>query len=247
MNRSWFHLEAVPAAGGTAFLPKHESRHAQGARRLSPGDHVTLFDGCGGVASAAITEQRDKDGNLEVLVQEYQSVPREKPYIELCASLPKGDRLSTMLEMCTQAGMDAFRPLECDRSVIKASNMRSDRTERWGRITLEACKQSARAWQPRLESPLDPMSAARTAREHGHVVFAAQKGGVPINEAMQDFGESVSILIGPEGGFSEEELRGLGEVEVRFVSLGRAIFRIEAAALVAVASAKMTDATSSGC
>jgi 16S rRNA (uracil1498-N3)-methyltransferase len=246
MNRPWFHLESVPAAGGSALLLKQEARHALGSRRLNSGDQVMLFDGCGGLANATITEHRDQEGNLTVEIQEVHTVQRETPFIELCASLPKGDRLSTMLDMCTQAGMDAFRPLECDRSVIKASNMRLDRTERWGRITLEACKQSARAWQPRLEAPLDPVSAARTALDNGHAVLVAQKGGSPIVEVASDIGETTSIFIGPEGGFSDEELRGLGKIGGRFVSLSRAIYRIETAAIVAVASVKMTDATHSG-
>ena len=227
--------------GGQVLLPKQEARHASGSRRLGPGDQVVLFDGHGVVAGASITEYRDKDGNLEVLVEEVHTLERELPYVELCASLPKGDRLSTMLDMCTQAGMDAFRPLECEHSVIKASGMRSDRIERWGRIFIEACKQSARAWQPRLESPLDPVSAARSALEKGHVVLVAEKGGTPIVDVSKGTNTSTTILVGPEGGFSQKELGGLGEAGALFVSLGRAIYRIETAAVVSVASLKMSD------
>ena len=215
-------------------LSRQEARHAAGSRRLGPGDLVVVFDGQGTLAEGRITEHRDQAGNLEIELGPARTMPEPSPQIELCASLPKGDRLSTMLDMATQAGMAVFRPLECEWSVRKASGMRSDQGERWRRIFLEACKQSGQAWLPTIASPLDPITAARSAREEGRVVLAAQQGGVPINEAVSDGPSLVTILVGPEGGFSERELHALGEAEARFVSLGRAIFRVEAAAAMAV-------------
>ena len=234
MVKPWFHLEVVPAGGGLVQLSRQEARHAAGSRRLGPGDLVVVFDGRGTLAEGRISDQRDHAGNLEIELGPAHTLPEPSPRIELCASLPKGDRLSTMLDMATQAGMGSFRPLECEWSVRKASGMRSDQGERWQRIFLEACKQSGQAWLPRIASPLDPITVARTARDEGQLVLAAQQGGVPINEAVPDDLDAVTILIGPEGGFSERELHGLGEAEARFVSLGRAIFRVEAAAAMAV-------------
>ena len=241
MQRPWFHLEAVPEVGGVAILPRQEARHATGSRRLGPGDQAMLFDGQGTLAEASIAEDRDSEGNLQMRVKSVRTVAREQPYVELCASLPKGDRLATMLDMCTQAGMDAFRPLECARSVIKASAMRSDRSERWGRIFIEACKQSARPWQPTLAQPLDPVAAAQNALEAGHQVLVAEKGGTPIVEMPKQTTQNTTILVGPEGGFTQDELGGLGELGTRFISLGRSIYRIEAAAVVSVATIKMTE------
>ncbi|MCH2161219.1 MAG: 16S rRNA (uracil(1498)-N(3))-methyltransferase [Phycisphaerales bacterium] len=234
MVKPWFHLEIVPAGGGVVHLSRQEARHAAGSRRLGPGDLVVVFDGRGSLAEGRISDERDQSGNLEIEIGPAQTLPEPSPRIELCASLPKGDRLATMLDMATQAGMAVFRPLECEWSVRKASGMRSDQGERWQRIFLEACKQSGQAWLPHVASPLDPVTAARSARDQGHLVLAAQQGGVPINEAVPGDVESVTVLIGPEGGFSERELHGLGEAESRFVSLGRSIFRVEAAAAMAV-------------
>lgn len=234
MEKPWFHLDVVPAEGGVVNLSRQEAKHAAGSRRLGPGDQVVVFDGQGTLAEGRITDQRDHAGNLKIALGPSRTMPDPSPHVELCASLPKGDRLSTMLDMATQAGMAVFRPLECEWSVRKASGMRSDQSERWRRIFLEACKQSGQAWLPQIASPVDPITAARAAREQGRIVLAAQQGGVPISEVVSDGPASVTILVGPEGGFSERELHGLGEAGARFVSLGHAIFRVEAAAAMAV-------------
>lgn len=238
MHGPWFHLEVIPDVGVVVALSRKETKHALGSRRLREGDGVVLFDGQGTRARGILVEERAGGHSLSIKIEARETVPPDTRHVELAASLPKGDRLATMLDMATQAGMNAFRPLECDESVVKASAMRSDRSERWARIMLEACKQSERAYAPSIASPLDPVLAARSAVAEGRAVLVAQQGGVPLHEAMRAIDGPVSVLIGPEAGFSEEELRGLGEAEATFASLGRAIYRIETAAVVAVAAIK---------
>ena len=234
MAHAWFHIQGIPPEGGAAFLPKQEARHALGARRLRPGDSVTLFDGAGTRATALITEHRDQAGNLELSVEKVEVVPLPTPHIELCASLPKGDRLSTMLDMCTQAGMHAFTPLECEWSVVKSSAMRANKMERWERIVLEACKQSGRVWAPTFGRSRDPRSATQSAMAAGRRVLIAQPGAAPLSEALSGWGKGVTMLVGPEGGFSPRELEELNDAGAVGVSLGEAILRVETAAVVGV-------------
>ena len=100
-----------PPADSAALLDAKEAKHAVGSRRLAPGDRVMLFDGFGTVAEAVLTGDRAAGGDLEVEVGTSRRVAPPSPRIELAASLPKGDRMSTMLDMATQVGMSAFRPL----------------------------------------------------------------------------------------------------------------------------------------
>ena len=234
MVNAWFHMEALPATGGLVHLSRQEAKHATGARRLGVGDSITLFDGHGHLADARLTGQRDRDGNLEIEAEAMRKVDQPAHDIELAASLPKGDRLGTMLDMATQAGMSAFRPLECEWSVVKASAMRSDRTDRWQRIFLEACKQSAQAWLPRIEPSRDPVSVAKQSVAANRRVLVAHPGGVPIADALDGSFAGINLLIGPEGGFSSREQDELLAAGAVACSLGAPILRVETAAVVGV-------------
>ena len=111
MPTAWFHVPHLPEPGDVAALDKREAKHALGPRRLETGDEVVLFDGAGTFAAATIGG-RDDRGDLELRVGTHEQDAGETPSIELAASLPKGDRLSTMLDMATQLGITTFTPMD---------------------------------------------------------------------------------------------------------------------------------------
>jgi 16S rRNA (uracil1498-N3)-methyltransferase len=236
----WFYLEVIPESGASVSLSRKEAKHAFGSRRMRAGDGVVLFDGCGTRAQGTLGEELAVDGSLLIGVEASERVPVDKKDVELAASLPKGDRLSTMLDMATQAGMNSFRPLECERSVVKASAMRADRTHRWVRIMLEACKQSERVHLPTLSRELSPQRTIEEAKRRGRTVLVAQQGGEPVHTSASQIDGPITVLVGPEGGFSESELRAFDDADVEMISLGGSICRIETAAVIAVAAIKNT-------
>jgi 16S rRNA (uracil1498-N3)-methyltransferase len=220
MAMPWFHLDSIPPVDSAAFLDGKEAKHALGARRLAPGDHVVLFDGHGTTAEAVLTGNRAVGGDLEV---------------ELAASLPKGDRMSTMLDMATQLGVTSFRPLNCDFSVVTKDRKRQDPTDRWRRVMLEACKQSRRAWIPKIRHALTLGEAVEDARSRGAMVVMGDADGGPASSVAAS-AELVVVLVGPEGGFSPDEFEMLRARKVIPVRIGDGVLRVETAAVAIVAA-----------
>lgn len=240
MATPWFHVDALPEPGGIVLLDKREAKHALGPRRLGEGDEVVVFDGRGGWATARIGG-RDDRGDLQLAIDTHEQETPESPAIELAASLPKGDRLGTMLDMATQLGIARFTPLKCDFSVISLDRKRQDPAERWTRIMLEACKQSRRATLPEIGPESTPISTIERASSEGSLVVVGDAEAPPPSETLASAAKVV-ILVGPEGGFSPPEQSMLAEAEtegrLRRMSIGRGVLRVETAATAMVAAAR---------
>lgn len=240
MATPWFHVTHLPEAGGLASLDRKEAKHALGPRRLETGDEVVLFDGAGTFAAATIGG-RDDRGDLELRVGTHEQDAGETPSIELAASLPKGDRLSTMLDMATQLGITTFTPLKCDFSVVSLDRKRQDPTERWTRIMLEACKQSRRATLPAIGAESTPAAVIERGTATGATIVVGDAEGGSAPDAFRDAADLV-LLVGPEGGFSPAESSHLAGAEangqVRRVAIGRGILRVETAAAALIAAAR---------
>lgn len=237
MAAPWFHLDPLPDAGAV-WLSKDEAKHATGARRLGEGDSVVLFDGRGTLATATLLGTRDRRGDVEARIDSIERQEPISPRIELATALPKGDRLSTLLDMATQAGVDHLIPLRCEWGVVKPHG---ETPERWQRIAIESAKQSRRAWVPTFGAPMTVAEACRGGE--GCRVMLAHPGGAPIGAIMESWGSrsaaggspsTVRVLIGPEGGFSEAELEVAAASGAERVSLSPHVLRIETAAVVAV-------------
>ena len=233
MAAPWFHLDPLPEEG-MAWLGKEEAKHATGARRLGEGDAVVLFDGRGTIAHATLLGTRDRRGDVEARIDSFERHESLKPRIELATALPKGDRLSTLLDMATQAGVDHLIPLRCEWGVVKPHG---ETPERWHRIAIESAKQSRRAWVPTFGPPMTVAEAC--AGREGVRVLIAHPGGEAIEAASRPAAaaspDAVRILIGPEGGFSPAELAAAKAAGATRASLSPHVLRIETAAVVATA------------
>ncbi len=232
MATPWFHLDPLPEAG-VVLLPKDEARHATGARRLGEGDAVVLFDGRGMLATATLLGTRDRRGDVEARIDAIERRAPIAPRIEIATALPKGDRLSTLLDMATQVGVDHLIPLRCEWGVVKPHD---ETPERWHRIAIESAKQSGRAWVPTFGAPMSVAAACRGGE--GVQVLIAHPGGESIADACSAVARTAStirVLIGPEGGFSDGELAAAKTAGVTRVSLSPHVLRIETAAVVAAA------------
>jgi 16S rRNA (uracil1498-N3)-methyltransferase len=233
MASPWFFVEVLPGAGSAVALDPREAKHALGARRLGAGDEVVLFDGRGGLAKAAIEAGRSRAG-LAARVLELSHAAAPARAIHLAAALPKGDRSAVMLSMATQLGMKTFTPLRCARSEVEPG---PGSAERWQRIMIEACKQSRRPFLPRLHRAEEPLHVLQRSDT---VALFAHPGGASIVEALAEReAPDVTLLVGPEGGFTQEEVRSLTDAVAVQVDLGPGILRIETAAALMVGAAML--------
>lgn len=235
MGRPVFYCVSIPAPGQCTELDAVESKHATGPRRLQTHDRISIIDGAGLIAEAVIlaTGSRGHEVSVEIIAHDRQ--PILYPRIHLAAAMPKGERQRTLLDMGTQLGMASFTPLLCTRSIVKPSGKARGR---WRRTCLEACKQSRQPYLPDINNPQTPEEFADHMGRNHAAVFVAHAMGEPIT-VVDVRADEVALLIGPEGGFTAQEIATLRALGARTVSLGIHVLRVETAAVVGLSRLKV--------
>ena len=221
---------AEDLTGRRLVLSGAEGRHAAGARRLRPGEAVDVVDGRGGRADCRVQQVGRDEVTLEVvgLVRE----PPPAPRIVLVQALPKGDRGELAVELATEVGVDEIVPWVAARCVMQWKGERGDKARgRWQATAREAAKQSRRAWVPEvLPLHTTPQVAARLRSSTALVLHEAAVTRLSAL-ALPEQGE-VALVVGPEGGITDDELLALGGTAVR---LGPGVLRTSTAGAVAAA------------
>ncbi|MCR4331719.1 MAG: 16S rRNA (uracil(1498)-N(3))-methyltransferase [Sulfuricaulis sp.] len=236
MSEPLFYSEQLGEPGAVLTLTGDEAHHAAASRRLQIGEALWLFDGRGGLARTTLLHISAHGRALDLRVEEQHTEPPPKPAIHLACALPKGDRQSTLLDMATQLGITGFTPLVCERSVVKPG---ANSAERWRRICLEACKQSRRPYLPILHASATPQEIVAREAGRANIVWIAHPSAaaVAVSRAVeQSASADVTILVGPEGGFTELEVERTTGAGAQPIALGSAILRIETAAVALVAA-----------
>ena len=216
--------------------------------RLQPGAQVTLLDNSGW-EYVAVLERVDRSAVHAAI--ERKTLAETEPHLKLSlyVALLRAERFEWVLQKGTELGVSAFVPVVCDRSVVDdIADIGASKVERWERIIREAAEQSRRAKLPKLR----PAMLFDTACDHAHRrsrTFMLWEGGntrslrsllrqpVPQQEASPHAAPlSISLLSGPEGGFTPDELTTAGMYEIALASLGPRTFRAETAPIAAAAA-----------
>ncbi len=212
-----------------------EARHAARVKRLEPGEPVEVLSGDGlvGIGEVAGVERVAKGAwRLLVRVERAEAYEPVRPMIEVCCAPPKGARLEEMVDQLSQVGAASWRALDCTRAGEKPP--RAGKLDRARRVAMEAAKQCGRAWTLRIGEPLRWREAL--AGEEGLKIVAADASGGDVR-TLEDLqgAERVRLLVGPEGGWTPDELDEIREAGAGVVRFGPHIMRIETAAVVASA------------
>ena len=208
-------------------LDGNEAKHMTGARRLKPGDQVTLFNGNGLVANGRIELVTAKD--VRINLEDINQLDLPSPKIILASAIPKGDRFSVLLDMATQLGMTDFIPLNCDRSVIKTIK---SKIERYNRICIGACKQSQRYYLPQIHSALTLRQLFEQTAPSTVCFLADPKAECESEICISNLNaEAIILIVGPEGGFSEVEQELFTHLKINKIKLSRNILRTETACI----------------
>jgi 16S rRNA (uracil1498-N3)-methyltransferase len=233
MSRALFYVDALPGVGGIAVVDGGEGFHASNVRRIRPGEELDLSDGAGTVAHCVVEEA--VKGRLSARVLDVAAVPRPAPVVTVAQALPKSERSELAIELATEAGADGFLAWQAQRCVARwESAAKVDKgLRRWGAVARSAARQSRRAYVPEIEAMVS--TAELLTRVPGALTLVLHESAtVPLAEIGLADAAAVLLVVGPEGGISDEELGALTAAGARTVRLGPSVLRTSTAAAVAL-------------
>lgn len=231
-----FFLPAHSFQGDRVIFPALQARQIVRVLRLGVGDDVVVLVDNGMEYEVVLDEVKRSGVQGVVRAQRYAA---GEPMVEvaLFVSLTQREKFEWILQKCTEAGVSLFCPYVSSRSLTQETTAVEAKYVRWNHILREAAEQSGRGRVPRLRPAMRFDQALQEAHNSDGLalIFWEGRGGIGLRTMLAGvpFSGKVSLFIGPEGGFSEEEIRQARESGLHPVSLGRRILRMETAALVA--------------
>ncbi len=222
-------------SGRSHSLAPAQAHHALRVLRLRAGDEVVLFDGSGGEWPGRL---REEGRGLQVELGAWRAVEREAALaLTLAQALPGGDKMDWVVQKAVELGVATIQPLEASRSVVRLSGERVEkRHAHWQQVAIAACEQCGRNRVPAL-SPLLPLAGflAQPAAPGELRLLLAPGEGARLGALPRPI--ALTLLVGPEGGFSEAEREMARVAGFQSLTLGPRVLRTETAGLAAVAAA----------
>jgi len=237
-------------AGQQVVLIGDDARHLGSVMRAKPGDAFIACDGQGRDVLAKI-ESIDREAIRADIVQELPASAEMAWRVTVAQSLPKGDKLETVIQKGTEAGAFAFQPFLSRRTVVQYDERKeAKRAERWRKIAKEAAEQSHRSIVPEVRSVCDWKKLLGGFSAYDLVLWCYEeegRAGKGLRRTLSDFRKelgvrtagdrqpSLLLVVGPEGGFAPEEAEAAAAGGAVLTGLGGRILRTETAALYALA------------
>lgn len=228
-----FLLDSLPASG-PVLLDGPEGRHAATVKRLRVGETVLLTDGRGGLAHAVV-EATGRD-TVDLTLTDRATLAPPAPRVLLAQALVKGDRGELAVELATEAGVDGILPWRAARCVARwEDGPRGDKAlARWRSTTRESSKQARRAWLPVVEEPVGTAALARRVAAAAGALVLHESATAPLAQIDLPTAGDLLVVVGPEGGVTDEELAALTAAGARAVRLGGEVLRASTAGAVAL-------------
>jgi 16S rRNA (uracil1498-N3)-methyltransferase len=203
--------------------------------RLPVGTPVDLFDGLGNSRSARIAAVRG--GAVTLTFTAPAILHNQEPVTTLCAALIRPNRFEWLIEKATELGATMIQPLLSHRAGVRPDEISAPRLARWHRIAVEAAEQSGRVTVPDLRPPQPFASALDHGRARRFIAVEPSHGvAPPLGSLLAGISTGpVTLITGPEGGFTSDELRAAATAGVQPVSLGPHTLRAETAAIAGLA------------
>lgn len=229
-----FHLPENLSVGQTVALPDNIVRHLN-VLRVRPNENITLFDGKGKAHAARLTVLEKRRAEAEILHED--TTDNESPLnITLIQSISSGDRMDFTLQKSVELGVTAIQPVISERCIVRLDGERAaKRLARWQEIVISACEQSGRNTVP----PVLPIIGYREAldkmpSESTKLIMSINRAR-KLGDIRQPSG-AIVFIVGPEGGWTEQEEQQAFEAGFQAVTLGKRILRTETAPLAALAA-----------
>lgn len=243
-------------AGGARIVDLQQIKQISNVLRLSVGSQVIILDGKGCVCRCLITQMDKREIQLDI-IEELEATAEPPVKVTVAIPLLRGGRFDWAIQKMTELGVQTITPIICERSVVtvdlKNERDKKEKLDRWITIAREAAEQCERSIVPEIQPPrsfADLLAPSAVSGEEWNlkVICAERCEGVLLSHALltllnEGNGHQIShaspmnifVVVGPEGGFTEEEIENADRAGFQLVSLGPRILRSETASVYALA------------
>jgi 16S rRNA (uracil1498-N3)-methyltransferase len=219
-------------ANDTVIINNEEAHHIIKVMRHKVGDKIKLTDGCGFEYEGIIKKIFYKEKKLTVEILKKDFLPRE-PNIEITlASSPlKGENTEIMLSKAVELGIRIFQPVYFKNTVAQIGE---NKLKRLTKVAISSLKTSAGTILPQISKPLFFQDLTKTFSLYDEVLLAYENSETKLSTILNKKAKKILLIIGPEGGFTEEEIKMATQKGAKLFSLGKRRLRSETAAIVAI-------------
>lgn len=235
MSATRIYVADALSIGSSVELAAEQARYVGRVLRKKTGDRIVLFNGSGGEYEACISFFR-KDA-VGLIVEKFRDVqPESVIEIRLLQCVSRGERMDVVVQKATELGIRRITPVTSEYSVVKFDEQRAKkRVLHWQKIAIGACEQSGRTVVPDVDRPLRLRDALGDCVNADVLQLICKPGAEPFAQATQTDHQAINLLVGPEGGFSEDEYALADAAGFLPFGLGPRILRTETAAIAALA------------
>lgn len=225
--------------GDTIVFDAELARHMGKVLRLPAGEQVTVSTGDGTAYLVELTEFQ-KDSVTGRILERMENLRETDIEVVLYQGMPKGDKLELIIQKCTELGVSAVVPVETSRSVVHLdSGKAGKKLERWQKIAQEASQQSKRVQVPAVGPYYNWKQLLKELEQTDAltIVFWEDEQTQSIKALLRSLPEKpqrINLIVGPEGGLSEEEVSQLRMLGAVSASLGKRILRTETAGMAGI-------------
>lgn len=229
-----FYCPAPLASGATVDLPEAVAHHLH-VLRMQPGQPLTLFDGRGGQYAAILADIGKR--RASAAVQAHEPLDVELPYaITLAQGLPEGSKMDWIIEKAVELGVTRIEPLAARRSVVRLSAERAEKRHlHWEGVIVAASEQCGRNRLAQLAPVTDFGRWIATSAPAPRILLSPRASTSLADWARAEGPQALTLMVGPEGGFTGEEEDAAIAAGATALSVGPRVLRTETAALAAVA------------
>jgi len=233
-----FYINQPLQLGNALTLPKEIHRHAIQVLRLAVDDVLILFNGNGGEYQAILTKAEKRHSSVRIV--SFDAINRDSPLdISLAVAMIKADKMDFAIQKAVEMGVNSIQPLYTVRSVIKLKANRLDKKLlHWQGVISAACEQSGRTSIPQILAPtsLESWLAASITTSTATLHLAMLPLHYPHIRALSaPKHHKVTLIIGPEGGFTDQEVDLLLSFDIKGIQFGPRILRAETAVIAGLA------------
>lgn len=234
---SRYFIENSQLSGNRITIVGEDYQHLKKVLRAERGDLITVC--CDGFDYLAKLEELGSNSILAEVISKQKNVTESKLRVTLYQGLPKADKMELIVQKCVELGVAEIVPVITERSIVKINTEKDahNKVSRWQKISMEAAKQCNRGIVPKVVMPIKFSEAVFSAVEKELSIIPYEKESTTgFNSIIKEFSNvaTAAIFIGPEGGFSENEIQLAEDKGVKSITLGPRILRTETAGMVAL-------------